>query len=351
MKKILLLMLAGIGDSLLFTPTIRALRKEYPEATITALVRDKPVQAILQRNKDLNVILYYPFMKSGNLRSVLYCFKLRHEKYDLSVLAYPANRYQHNVISFLIGAKKRIAHIYEIKQFTSLSFLHTDRIPINYSHHNIDENLFLLTFLGIDKKKCSRKINFSLTQQEKAFAQKYLDEDHINKKDLLIGIHPGSSELAGMANKRWPKERFAEFADMLIEKKKAKILLFGDDSELPLREEIQKQMRNKVCIVRTPTVFETAALIERCKSFISNDTGLMHIASYYEIPSVIILGHLNPHKTRPQHKKVKVLSPVTNCQSYRIGENLVCKYAETEKYCLNQISVEQAYHAFEEVMR
>ena len=108
MKKILLLLLGGIGDSLLFTPTISALRKIYPEAQITALVRDKPVKAMLERNKQVNEILHYPFLQAGHIKSLLYVLKLRKEKYDLSILAYPANRMQHNIISFLIGTKKRL---------------------------------------------------------------------------------------------------------------------------------------------------------------------------------------------------------------------------------------------------
>tara|TARA_Y100000310_G_scaffold336995_1_gene422951 strand:+ start:10480 stop:11535 length:1056 start_codon:yes stop_codon:yes gene_type:complete len=351
MKKILLLLLGGIGDSLLFTPTISALRKIYPEAKITALARDKPVKAMLERNKQVDEILHYPFLQAGYIKSLLYVLKLRKEKYDLSILAYPANRMQHNIISFLIGAKKRLGHIYEIKNLLSLNFLHTKKLKIRYHRHCIDENLTLLRLLGIDPKQCKRKLTFTLTKKEENYAQEYFKKHHIQEKDLVIGMHPGSSKLAGMMNKRWPKEKYAALADKLIKKKKAKILLFGGNDELPLRLDIQKLLEGKSTIVTTGSIFETAALLEYCDAFVSNDTALMHLASYYQVPSVILLGHLNPNKTKPQHKKVRVLMPTTNCKSYRIGEDLTCKYKGTPNYCLNQISVEETYKSVEGLLQ
>mgnify|MGYP001594468633 CR=1 FL=1 len=351
MKNIIVLALAGIGDSILATPMIRNLRRIYPETKITALVIYPIVRDTFQRNKDIDEVIFFDFLKGGYLKSLMFVLKLRKRRFDLSFLAYPANRLRHNMISYLIEARTRIGHIYDIKRIRSLSFLHTKRIPIDENRHCIDENLKLLEAIGCDATKLDKKINFSITKEERSFAENFLKEHGILKKDLIIGVHAGSSELAGMALKRWPKEKFADVCDMLVERRKAKILLFGGENETRLKEEIIGMMRNKPISVDNINFFQSAALIEKCNGFLCNDTGLMHIASIFEIPTVVVTGHTNPKKTRPLHKLSKVITPKTVCSHYHIGEDLKCLYAGTKDYCLNQIGVEEVYDAIEEVIR
>lgn len=351
MNKILVLMLAGIGDSLLATPMLAQLRKRYPHARITTLVMYDAVRDTLLRNPDVDKVVYFNFMKEGYFRSLRFVLNMRKEKYDLSLMVYPSNRLRPNVINFLIGARQRLGHLYEIKGLASLSFLlYTDRVPIYPERHTIDENLKLLEPLGINPSPSGRTMVFSLTGEEKTFARRFLKERSITKHDLVIGVHAGSSELAGMMLKRWPKEKFAAVCDRLIEEKKAKILLFGGNNEMQLKHEIADLMRHKPLFVNNVSFFQSAALIARCTGFLCNDTGLMHIASYFEIPTVVVTGHNNPLKTRPLHAQSRVLVPPIVCRPYRIGEDLTCLYAGTPRYCLHGISVDAVYHAMEEVL-
>ncbi|MDP4176503.1 MAG: glycosyltransferase family 9 protein, partial [Bacteroidota bacterium] len=89
--KILIFALSGIGDALMFTPSIKLLRESYPDAQIDALCMFGGVRDIYKRNENLNNILYYNFMKEGAAKSLLYLLKLRGQ-YDLSINVYPANR-------------------------------------------------------------------------------------------------------------------------------------------------------------------------------------------------------------------------------------------------------------------
>ena len=351
MNKILVLMLAGIGDSLLVTPLLTQLRKRYPDAQITALVMYDAVRDTLLRNQDVDNVVYFNFVKEGYFRSLRFVLKMRKEKYDLSLVAYPSNRFRPNVINFLIGARRRLGHVYEINTLTSLSFLlYTDRVPIHPERHTIDENLKFLELLWVDPSPLERTMTFSLTDGEKTFAQRFLKERGITSHDLVIGVHAGSSELAGMTLKRWPKEKFAAVCDRLIEEKNAKILLFGGSNELQLKQEIAGLMKHKPLFVNNVSFFHSAALIARCKGFFCNDTGLMHLASYFDVPTVVVTGHINPAKTRPQHTRARVLTPEKICRPYRIGEDLTCLYGGTPQYCLNMISVDEIYDALNEVL-
>tara|TARA_Y100000310_G_scaffold339097_1_gene430696 strand:- start:4001 stop:5059 length:1059 start_codon:yes stop_codon:yes gene_type:complete len=352
MKKIIILALAGIGDGLLLTPTISLLRKTYPEAEITALVREKPTKTLFERNKNLDKTLYFPFLQAGYLKSLLYILSLRKEKYDLSILAYPANRFQTNLVSFLIGAKKRLAHKYAVNKLTSLSFLNTQRLQINPQRHTIDENLKLLHFLGIRTDKATKKTVLPILQKEKKEAEQFLKKYELKKKDFLIGVHAASSELGGMANKRWPKEKFSQLLKKLIQKKKAKILLFGSPTELGLNKEIQKLINNKNVYLTTELqLFPSLALVEHCNLIITNDSLLMNVAGHYNTTTLVLSAHLYPTKYCPPIKKIKYLTPKNHCNYYQVGKDLDCKYKGTPNYCLNKITIEEAYASVEELLK
>lgn len=343
-------MLAGIGDSLLVTPFLRGLRTSYPGARITTLVIYKPVEEMLKRNKDIDEVMYFSFLEQGYWKSLSKVFQLRRERFDMSFLAYPSNRFRPGLIHYLIGADKKYGHIYDIKRVRSLSFLQTKSLPLNENRHTIDENVELLSLLNVDTRSISKKLNFTVTKQEEATAERFLKENKVTKKNLIVGMHAGSSELAGMIHKRWPKERFAEVADRLMEKHNATILLFGGENEYGLKREVAGLMKRQPLFADHLTFFESAALIKKCDVFVTNDTGLHHIASHFGVPSVVVTGHLNPAKTKPLHSPSTVISASQNCHPYRIGEDMICTYAGTPHYCLYSISVDSVYHAVERLL-
>lgn len=350
MKKIIVFLLGGIGDSLLATPMIKHLRKNYPDSSITVLTMYRQVEQLFQRNASVNKVIFFDFMKEGYVKSLSFVLRLRKEHYDLSFMTYPTNRLRPNLISFLIGAQKRMGHLYPIKEPRSLGFLHTHRIPIHSQRHTIDENLMLLQLQGVDITKADKKTNLPLTKEEETFADQFIQQHVDKKKHFLIGLHPGSSELAGMIYKRWPAEHFAAAADLLSERYKATVMLFGGENERALKQRIASMMKHKPILVDTPSIFHTAALIKKCSFFLSNDTGLMHFASTFAIPSVIVTGHINPEKTKPLHQQSKVLAAPHPCQPYQIGQDLACKHAGTSAYCLNQITIDQVCKAAAELL-
>jgi len=165
MKKILLLALAGIGDSLLLTPTIHELKKAFPQSKITVLVMYETNREMFERNKDVDEVIYFNFLKKSYLKSLAFVLQQRLRKYDLSFLAYPANRFRHNLITFLIGARKRYGHLYPFYTLQSFSFLHTHRLSLDPYKHAKDENLQLLLHLGYPVS-LSQHLSFHITTEE-----------------------------------------------------------------------------------------------------------------------------------------------------------------------------------------
>ncbi|MCW9065783.1 MAG: glycosyltransferase family 9 protein, partial [Ignavibacteriaceae bacterium] len=95
--KILIIALSGIGDALMFTPAIKLLRKNLPNAEIDALVMYKGAQEIYSSNQNLNKIIHFNFVEEGAVKSFKFLLQLR-KKYDASINVYPSNRKEYNII-------------------------------------------------------------------------------------------------------------------------------------------------------------------------------------------------------------------------------------------------------------
>jgi heptosyltransferase II len=148
--KILVIALSGIGDALMFTPAFKNLRKNLPNAEIDALVMYHGGKEIYSANSNLNKVIHFNFLEEGVLKSLKFLLQLR-KKYDASINVYPANRKEYNLISFIIGAKKRAGVVYLRENKSNLGFLNNVRVLENDEVHNVQTNIKLCEAL-IGKK-------------------------------------------------------------------------------------------------------------------------------------------------------------------------------------------------------
>ncbi len=126
--KILIIALSGIGDALMFTPALKLLKKNLPEAQIDALVMVKGAEDIYSSNPNINQVYYFDFLKERKLKSLKFVGGLRN-KYDASINVYPSNRKEYNTINFLIGAKQRVGVRYLRRNKQNFGFLNNVTIP------------------------------------------------------------------------------------------------------------------------------------------------------------------------------------------------------------------------------
>jgi heptosyltransferase-2 len=167
----------------------------------------------------------------------------------------------------------------------------------------------------------------------------------IKNKDLLFGLSPGSA-LSSL--KRWHPERFAEVATKITTAHNARGLLFGASGERALGEHIQHEVSDR-CIINLAgeTVLEEAiALIGHCGLFISNDSGLMHIAAGLDVPLVAVFGPSDPRTTSPWcTRHVIVRKTDISCSPCMKKEH--CPY---DHQCMTQISADDVLHAVQGLM-
>ena len=351
--KIIITYLTGIGNAVLFIPVLRALRQQLPEATIDVLVRDVASRDILERVKCANTIeLFNPGQLSLG-EKFRFLRRLRQQRYDANLTAFPSNRAEFNILSFLIGAKRRIATAYEVGAFETLAFLQTDRVQADVNRHEIDQNFALLSPLGITNSFAERDRSFQLQAAEIEAAADFLRQANVPENARLIGFHPGCNPEQGNIYKRWPAEHFAALGDRLIQEFGVQLIGFGGPAEQPLLQEIQRRMHQKLLLHPVTSILDTAAVLKRCRLFVSNDSGMMHIAAALNVPTVGLFGPSNPNRSAPpgnQHFVIQAQLPCVPCNTYphyQYGGSYVrCIYKGAQKgYCMQTLPVDRVYDA------
>lgn len=294
--KIAVLCLPGIGDSLMATPMIRLLRKKFPKAQIDLICMFSGVAYCFRNNKNIDTIHKLSLYNAPLVNGILEILRLRKNRYDISLLAFPAYRREYHIVQFLLGAKKRISHAFTKGFWNEWNFLDTTRIPVDESVHNVVNNLNLLEALDIEWEKEKVNLSYDLTidEKDKAFGISYIKRLGWHKKDI-VGIHPGSINSAAGVYKRWSTKNFANLIEKLLKKRK-KILIFVGPFEVDLGQKIIDLVNSsKNCHIVAGTTFgESLGILHSIDMLISNDNGFAHIANAMRIKGFILFGPTNP---------------------------------------------------------
>jgi ADP-heptose:LPS heptosyltransferase len=286
--KILVISLAGIGDTLIATPLIHELRANFPDATIDVLAMWPGAKDLLEHNPHVNRVFQKNLIKCGKLEALKFLRSLRRERYQLSINTHPQSRIHYRIAAWLAGAEVRLSHEYEC--FTWLDrWLVTGTLPQDYSRHSIENNSAVLPLIGAQKKLPTDEMEFFLTPSEEKFADDFLAKHKLAGQKIL-GIHVGSGGTKNLPLKRWPLKNHAGLVRRLNkERPDIRILLFGGP-EAPDHQVVLAQADRELTLeAKTKNLRETAALMKHCSAFLSVDTALMHIAAALKVPNQIVI--------------------------------------------------------------
>jgi len=287
--KILVISLAGIGDTLIATPLLRELRANFPAAKIDVLAMWAGAKDLLESNPHVNRVFQKNLMKCGRLEALRFLWSLRRERYQLSINTHPQSRIHYRIAAFLAGAEVRVSHEYEC--FTWLDrWLVTGTLPQDYSRHSIANNADVLPLIGAKVQAPDAGMDFFLTSAEEQFADDFLKQHRLAGQKLL-GIHVGSGGTKNLPLKRWPAKNYAALVRRLNrERPDLRILLFGGPEEAKDHQLVLAQASQELTQeAKTKNLRETAALMKRCHAFLSVDTALMHIAAAVKVPNQIVI--------------------------------------------------------------
>lgn len=341
-RRCLIFFTVGIGDSLMVTPILESLGSFTDDYEFEALAMSSPIKNILCKNKIFNKVHFINFLKKGTIKSFSEILKLRKRKYDLSVLVFPSNHFKYQIVHYLLGAEKRYSFEYQERTFPDLYFLSQNRIKEDRNLHAVENNYRLFEFAINKKLNRNAKMSITLSKSTLAFADEFISDNELKDK-TIIGIHAGSDVFKNMINKRWSAKKYGKLAEK-FPTKKFHILIFGGKSEYDLNDGIHSISPKNSTVVKGINFIKSCSLINKCKCFISGDTGLMHAAAALQIPSVNIFGPTNAIYTEPykaDHIVVKKDYSCISCYEYsRIP--LACNQEDKYK-CLINISVDEIY--------
>lgn len=350
MKKVLILPLYGIGDVLMSTPAVRNL-KEQMDVEITYLHMFETTRDILLNNPYIKENIHFPFLQSSKFAILNFMVQFR-KKFDITINFYPSNRRDYNLASFITGSPLRIGHRYVRRDRRELNFLKNRTVREDEGLHNVEEDLRLLDFCGVNERK-KYAMEIHLKEEEKRFARKWLGERNIDG-NFLIGMHPGTSTFKNHSGKRWSE---ASFADLIVRictgRENGVVLLFGGPEEKSLREKIISTAgnREKIFSVDSLPIRLAASVLRECGLFVSNDSGPMHMAAASGVPTVAIFGPTNPVWLRPwgvRHRVVRAVPACRPCFRYS-PRPMECR--EGRDYaCIREISVGEVFQTCQDLL-
>ncbi len=326
-RKILICGVNWVGDTILTYPAIYKLRRLLPQSHLAVLVPDGLVDLWRTCEAVDEIVSFRKAGRWGSLREDLRLSRsLRTRNFDAALIL---PRSFHS--AFLIGLARIPIRIGYRSEARSLLLTHgvARRDDLLHAHRvRYYENL-TEPFGAIEKSMAPR---ISLREEDRKGAEHVLQGLGFSNGRPLIGMNPGATY--GLA-KCWPPDRFAELARRLAKKWKAGIVVFGKEEERSASEEILRQVgRSGVDLTGKTGLLQLAALLEKCRLLVTNDTGTMHVAAAVGIPVVAIFGSTDPVTTGPfgeGHVIVKKDVPCSPCLK---------RICPTDHRCMTAITVD-----------
>jgi len=344
--KILVISLAGIGDTLFATPLIHELRANFPDATIDVVTKEAGARDLLESNPHINRVFYKNLMKCGGSETLRFLWSLRSERYQFSINTHPQSRMHYRVAAFVAGAPTRISHEYECFNWIDRRLVNA-MLPQDYARHAVENNLAFLPLLGAREKLPAHALEIFLTPEEQKWADDFLVESKLAGKKWL-GIHVGSGGTKNLALRRWPLENYIELARRLRQSQPdLGVLFFGGPEEKAGHEIIHAQLAEAI-FPPTKNLRQAAALISRCSAFLSVDTALMNIAAAMQARGQIVIE--TPTWNKPIEPYANPFTLVTNpavagrgLVFYRYDGGYIKGTREDLRRCMASVTVDEVH--------
>jgi len=304
MIKILVKMVNWVGDTILTTPTLRALRKGFPGAEICVAARPW-VAGVLENNPDIDRLIVADEKQSA-LAYWRLVSKLRGEKFDLGISL--PNSFSAAFLLWAAGVTKRVGYARDGR-----SFLLTHPVKVEPEILKVHQVEYYLNLLGglCDVKGAERELVLQVSDEDRREVDELLEERGLSRNRLLVGMAPGATY--GSA-KRWYPDRFAKVADYLADTYQAEIIVVGSAKESEIAGEVQRNSRVELRdLTGRIGLRQMAAFMERLALFVCNDSGAMHIAAALDVPLVAIFGSTDWVTTAPRSKEAVIVRKEIEC--------------------------------------
>lgn len=326
-----------IGDAVMTTPALLSLRKNFPAAHI-ALAARPGVAQVFEQHPALDEIMTLGPGK-GHWAKRIYgeARLIRCGGFDLGVLM--PNSFNTGLSARLAGLKQVIAYDTDGRRlFLGPRVRRPDRRQS--LRHEIHYYQDLLAGAGLTTVKSEPCVH--LNDQEKQWATGELSRLGVHGS-FRLGLAPGA---AYGAAKRWPAENFAQSAGLILDERPGAVFVFGSQAEAGEGRQIEGLLGvSALNLCGATSLRQAMALIARCDLFLSNDSGLMHLAAALGVPVVAIFGPTNPQATGPRGPRTRVLSHHFDC-----APCLARHCPRGDQACMKAVTVQEVSQAALELL-
>ena len=344
-KNILCIRLDYLGDVLMTTPAIRALKQSLPDSRVTLLTSAAGAEVTRFIPEIDDTIRYAaPWMKSSEQHDaridLAMVERLRSCRFDAAVIftVYSQNPLPAATLCYLAGIPLRLAHCHE-NPYQLLTHWVRDAEPQESIRHEVRRQLDLVA--TVNAQASDERLSFRVPSADTAWALSQLQALGIDPAQAWIVLHPGASA----PSRRYPAQHWRALAQLLAQRLQCPLLFTGNTDEAQLVDEISHGIPDAHSIAGQPDLGKLAALISLAPLLISNNTGPAHIAAAVGTPVVDLYALTNPQHT-PWQVASRVLFHDVPC---RFCYKSVCP--QGHHHCLTKVAPERVADAALELLR
>ena len=336
-RRVLVVRLRSIGDTVLATPSLYALRRFLPEAQIDVLLEDW-VAPTLEGSMDVDRIITVKRRDTtSRLRAVQH---LRAARYDVAFNLHGGSTAA--LLTWASGAKHRVGYAsYRYHRLHNHLAPSSSELWQRAKTHSVEQQLALLGWTGVPVSDRPPTRLAVAAEAEEQIARKLRDA-RLNDAPGFALIHP----TAAFDSKTWATENFARVIEHLHARRLAAIALVGPN-EAEIARRLAACVRAPLVSFADLTLPEVTALAARARLFVGNDSGIAHIAAAVGAPSVVVFGssniaHWKPWTDAPA-EVIREEMPCAPCPGYTCSEFDLPQ-------CIRRVPVERVTDAIERVL-
>lgn len=331
LRRIMIRSVNWIGDAVMTTPAMAAVRSTWPDAEI-AVVANPVVGELLAHHPACDRVIVFDRRHDhkGLTGFLRFCGELREERFDAAILF--QNAIEAAIMAFGASVPIRLGYRTDGRR---MFLTHGVSPSISRGLHHTIYYLRLLERFGV--KGGDGRLSLACTEDELSRA------DELTAGSKFAIINPGASY--GSA-KRWFPERFAAVADAVFEELGLRPVLIGGPSEKQIGAEIERAARTPVLnLIGRTSVRRMMALVSRSSLMITNDSGPMHVGAAFGVPLAALFGPTDPDATSPLSPRARLVRRPVECAPCRR------RACPTDHRCMQSITVADVLEAARDALR
>ncbi len=328
---------AWIGDMVLLTPTLRALKHIYVKSQLSLLMRPL-VTELMNENPYVDRCILDTKHGSTDKSLIRLIRKIRKFSFDIAVVLHPTS-YRNALIPFLARIPIRIGSNYKGR-----GLLLTKSCQSNTNLHEVDRYLTVIQLLNkVDSKQYTNdltkfntisQLEFWHTDDDRQDIKTILQCEGVTTEDPLIAINLGTT----WRTKQWSLNNFVEAIHKISNiAPKYKIVLTGTTEEQTKMKDITIP-KSAINLVGKTNIMQLGALLERCEICLTCDSGPMHIAAAVKTPTVALFGPTDPKRHQPYGLDHTIIEKSVYC---RPCYKHACFRKDFPQQCMQEITTDE----------